>query len=216
MRNWDLIIAPLEFEPLPAQMIFQQMRRAERDIPVILISSQYDPAKLIEGLRLGAQDVVVEDQDQHLLKVVARALAGVYQRRQNREWERKLALAEKRTESLMDTSRFPIAVVQEGTYVYANEACASIFSFDEPDEMLCLPVIDNIAGSDREKLKAYMVPLQAKQDIMPFEAVIKILNTNGVESSAFLEINQIQYSGEPSLQFTINKDKLFAANTDQT
>ena len=45
--------------------------------------------------------------------------------------------------------------------------------------------------------------------------MIKILNTNGVESSAFLEINQIQYSGEPSLQFTINKDKLFAANTDQ-
>ena len=85
MRNWDLIIAPLEFEPLPAQMIFQQMRCAERDIPIILISSQYDPAKLIKGLRLGAQDVVVEDQDQHLLKVVARALAGVYQRRQNRE-----------------------------------------------------------------------------------------------------------------------------------
>lgn len=78
MRNWDLIIAPLEFEPLPAQMIFQQMRRAERDIPVILICSQYDLAKLIKGLRLGAQDMLVEDQDQHLLKVVARALAGVY------------------------------------------------------------------------------------------------------------------------------------------
>ncbi|MDA8920542.1 EAL domain-containing protein, partial [Porticoccaceae bacterium] len=73
-----------------------------------------------------------------------------------------------------------------------------------------------IAASDREKLKAYMVPLQAKQEIMPFQAVVKILNAQGEEDSAFVEINQIQYSGEPSLQFTINSDKLFAANTDQT
>lgn len=215
-RNWDLLIAPIGTESLPAQQIFQCFRRAERDIPVIFISDNYDPATLIEGLRLGAQDVVVKDQDQHLLKVVARSLASVGQRRLCREWERKLALAEKRSEYLMNTSRFPIAVVQEGTYVYANQACASIFGFDEPEEMLCLPVIDNIAASDREKLKAYMVPLQAKQEIMPFEAVVKILNAQGEEDSAFVEINQIQYSGEPSLQFTINIDKLFAANTDQT
>jgi len=215
-RNWDLLIAPIGTESLPAQQIFQCIRRAERDIPVIFISDNYDPATLIEGLRLGAQDVVVKDQDQHLLKVVARSLASVGQRRLCREWERKLALAEKRSECLMNTSRFPIAVVQEGTYVYANQACASIFGFDEPEEMLCLPVIDNIAASDREKLKAYMVPLQAKQEIMPFEAVVKILNAQGEEDSAFVEINQIQYSGEPSLQFTINSDKLFAANTDQT
>ena len=72
----------------------------------------------------------------------------------------------------MDIARFPIAVVQEGIYVYANEACAAVFGFAEPDEMLCLPIIDNIAVSDREKLKAYMVPLEAKDEIIPFEAVV--------------------------------------------
>lgn len=93
MRNWDLLIAPMNFEQLPIQNIFQRIRRAERDIPVILINDSYDPSKLIEGLRLGAEDVVVEDQDQHLLKVVTRALASVNERRQSREWERKLSLA---------------------------------------------------------------------------------------------------------------------------
>ena len=214
-RNWDLLIAPTGTDTLPAQQIFQCKRRAERDFPVILISDTYDPGILIEGLRLGAEDVVVKDQDQHLLRVVARSLVSVNQRRQAREWERKLALAEKRSEYLMNTSRFPIAVVQEGTYVYANQACASIFGFEEPDEMLCLPVVDNIAACDRDKLKAYMVPLQSAQEIMPFEAVVKILNAKGQEDSAFLEIKQIQYNGEPSLQFTINSDKLFAANTGQ-
>lgn len=215
-RNWDLLISPTGEKALPVQQIFQSIRRAERDIPVILISENYDPGTLIEGLRLGAEDVVVKDQDQHLLRVVARSLASIGQRRHCREWERKLMLAEKRSQYLMNISRFPIAVVQEGTYVYANQACASIFGFDTPEDMLCLPVIDNIAAGDREKLKAYMVPLQAQQEIMPFEAVIKIINAQGEEDSAFLEINQIQCSGEPSLQFTINSDKLFAANTDQT
>ncbi len=216
MRNWDLLIAHMDYSALPIQNIFQRIRRSERDIPVILIIHEYDPTKLIEGLRLGAQDVVIEDQDQHLLKVVARSLARVYERRQCREWERKLCLAEKRAQHLMDISRFPIAVVQEGTYVYANDACAAVFGFDQPDEMLCLPIIDNIAASDREKLKAYMVPLEAQHEIMPFEAVVKTINSEGIEISAFLEINQIQYEGEPALQFTINKDKLFDAHIEKS
>ena len=212
MRNWDLLLAAQNYTKIPTQNIFQRIRRAERDLPVILISPEYDPKTLIEGLRLGAADVVVADQDQHLIKVVERSLDSVYVRRQSREWERKLSVAEKRSQHLMDISRFPIAIIQEGTYVYANEACASIFGFSEPDEMLCLPVIDNIAQKDRNKLKAYMVPLESNHEIMPFEAMVKTLDINDDESDSFLEIHQIQYQGEPALQFTINKDKQFDAS----
>jgi len=212
MRNWDLLIAAQNYRKIPAQNIFQRIRRAERDVPVILISAEYDPKAVIEGLRLGAVDVVVEDQDQHLIKVVERSIQAVYERRQSREWERKLSVAEKRSQHLMNISRFPIAIIQEGTYVYANDACASIFGYSEAEEMLCLPVIDNIASRDREKLKAYMVPLESNHEIMPFEAMVKTLDAEDNESDSFLEIHQIQYQGEPALQFTINKDKQFDAS----
>ena len=212
MRNWDLLLAAQNYTQIPTQNIFQRIRRAERDLPVILISPEYDPKTLLEGLRLGAADVVVADQDQHLIKVVERSLDSVYVRRQSREWERKLSVAEKRSQHLMDISRFPIAIIQEGTYVYANDACATIFGFSEPDEMHCLPVIDNIAAKDRNKLKAYMVPLESNHEIMPFEAMVKTLDINDNESDSFLEIHQIQYQGEPALQFTINKDKQFDAS----
>lgn len=212
MRNWDLLIAAQNFTKIPVQNIFQRIRRAERDVPVILISAEYDPKAVIEGLRLGAVDVVVEDQDQHLIKVVERSIKAVYERRQSREWERKLSVAEKRSQHLMNISRFPIAIIQEGTYVYANDACASIFGFSEPEEMLCLPVIDNIASKDRDKLKAYMVPLESNHEIMPFEAMVKTLDAEDNESDSFLEIHQIQYQSEPALQFTINKDKQFDAS----
>ena len=214
MRNWDLLLAAQDYSKIPTQNIFQRIRRAERDLPVILISQEYNPKKVIEGMRLGAVDVVVEDQDQHLIKVVERSLRGVHERRQSREWERKLSVAEKRAQHLMNISRFPIAIIKEGVYIYANDACASIFGFSDVEEMLCLPVIDNIGGRDREKLKAYMVPLQSTDEIMPFEAVIKTVDVDGAESDAFLEIHQIQYDAEPALQFTINKDKLFDASMD--
>ena len=129
MRNWDLLIAAQNYVKIPIKNIFQRIRRAERDVPVILISAEYDPQSLIDGLRLGAADVVVEDQDQHLIKVVERSLNAINERRQSREWERKLSVAEKRSQHLMDISRFPIAIIQEGTYVYANDACASVFGF---------------------------------------------------------------------------------------
>jgi EAL domain-containing protein (putative c-di-GMP-specific phosphodiesterase class I)/FixJ family two-component response regulator len=212
MRNWDLLIAAQNYTKIPVQNIFQRIRRAERDVPVILISAEYDPKSVIEGLRLGAVDVVVEDQDQHLIKVVERSIKAVYERRQSREWERKLSVAEKRSQHLMNISRFPIAIIQEGTYVYANDACASIFGFSEPEDMICLPVIDNIASKDRAKLKAYMVPLESNHEIMPFEAMVKTLDSEDNESDSFLEIHQIQYQGEPALQFTINKDKQFDAS----
>ena len=212
MRNWDLLIAAQNYTKIPTQNIFQRIRRAERDVPVILISSEYDPVALIEGMRLGAVDVVVEDQDQHLIKVVERSLQAVYERRQSREWERKLSVAEKRSQHLMNISRFPIAIIQEGTYVYANDACASMFGFPEPDDLLCLPVIDNIGSKDRDKLKAYMVPLESSHEIMPFEAMVKTLDCDGRERDSFLEIHQIQFQGEPALQFTINKDKQFDAS----
>ena len=183
---------------------------------MILINQEYNPKKVIEGMRLGAVDVVVEDQDQHLIKVVQRSLRSVYERRQSREWERKLSVAEKRAQHLMDISRFPIAIIKEGVYVYGNDACASIFGFSDVEEMLCMPVIDNIGARDREKLKAYMVPLQSTDELMPFEAVIKTVDADGKEADAFLEIHQIQYDAEPALQFTINKDKLFDATMDHS
>jgi EAL domain-containing protein (putative c-di-GMP-specific phosphodiesterase class I)/GGDEF domain-containing protein/DNA-binding NarL/FixJ family response regulator len=216
MRNWDLLLASQDYSKIPTQNIFQRIRRAERDLPVILISQKYNPKKVIEGMRLGAVDVVVEDQDQHLIKVVERSLGGVYERRQSREWERKLSVAERRAQHLMDISRYPIAIIKEGVYIYANDACASVFGFSDSEEMLCMPVIDNIGARDREKLKAYMVPLQSSDEIMPFEAVIKTLDIDGAESDAFLEIQQVQYDAEPALQFTINKDKLFDANMDHS
>lgn len=214
MRNWDLLLAAQDYSKIPTQNIFQRIRRAERDLPVILISQEYNPKKVIEGMRLGAVDVVVEDQDQHLIKVVERSLRSVYERRQSREWERKLSVAEKRAQHLMNISRFPIAIIKEGVYIYANDACASMLGFSDSEEMLCLPVIDNICKQDREKLKAYMVPLESTGEIMPFDAAIKTVDVDGAESDAYLEIHQIQYNAEPALQFTINKDKLFDASMD--
>ena len=68
MRNWNLLLATQDYSKIPTQNIFQRLRRAERDLPVILIIQEYNPKKVIEGMRLGAVDVVVEDQDQHLIK----------------------------------------------------------------------------------------------------------------------------------------------------
>ena len=216
IRNWDLLLAAQDYSKIPTQNIFQRIRRSERDLPVILISQEYNPKKVIEDMRLGAVDVVVEDQDQHLIRVVQRSLRSVYERRQSRELERKLSIAEKRAQHLMDISRFPIAIIKEGVYVYGNDACANIFGFSDVDEMLCMPVIDNIGSRDREKLKAYMAPLQGSDELMPFEAVIKIVNADGKETDAFLQIQQIQYDAEPALQFTVNQDKLFDASMDHS
>ena len=216
VRNWDLLFAPLDFQSVLPATIFRLIRRSERDIPVIFINEVYDAQKLIEALRLGAEDVVIKDQDQHFLLVTARALSSVKERRQAREWERKLSITEKRSEHLMDLSRHPIAIIQEGTFAYANESCATYFGYSDPDDMLCLPVLDHISKNDQAKLKAYMVPLDQHSELMPFEAVLKTQTLENQIEDAFIEISQIQFKGEPALQLTVDKDKLFNANIEQS
>src|SRR5690554_3631840 len=70
-RNWELALVQYAARSVPVKAVFQQMRRIHKDIPVILISGVRDPAVIVEGLEMGAVDVVPANEDQHLIQVVA-------------------------------------------------------------------------------------------------------------------------------------------------
>ncbi len=213
-RNWDIAFIQFHSEAIPVKSVFHQIRRLNKDIPVVLISMDYDTAQLVEGLRMGASDVVPMDQDQHLLQVVSRTLYNLEQRRRLRYWKRRYTEAEERCEHLLKNSRDGIAIVQDGTYVNVNESYANHFGYLEADGMLMLPVIDTIEPGFRQEFLKYLKPLDSDQAWETETLTIKGLKP---ESSAFeisTEISQIEYQGEPALQFLIDNRYLLGAEGD--
>ena len=111
---------------------------------------------LIDGLKAGARDVVILDDDQHLLMTMNRELGNLQERRERRSADRKLKESERRCQQLLDSSRDAIAYVEDGMFLYANQSFAERFAYKEADDIMAMPVIDVIAKADQDKYKNFM------------------------------------------------------------
>ena len=162
-KHWDLIIAQFESTQVANKEIFPHLRRLNLDIPVLFICEEWSFEAVNEGLRMGAALVTPMDQDQILLLVVSRTLYNLEQRRKLRHWKRRHSEAELRAERLLDSSKDAIAIIQEGTYLHANDAYAELLGYLDSDAMICLPVIDTVANEDQPRLKQFLRPVSAEE-----------------------------------------------------
>ena len=205
-KHWDLVIAQYECRQISGREIFPHLRRLNLDLPVLFICDDWSYEATSEGLKMGAAWVLPVDQDQMQLLTVSRTLFNLEQRRKLRHWKRRYNEAEARTERLLGSSKDAIAIVQEGTYLYANEAYASLFGYLDSDAMICLPVIDTVAEEDQPRLKDFLRPVSEED-----EWERQQLSFTGItcdESTVPIECNvsQVNYENEPALEFLITSD----------
>src|SRR5690554_6469822 len=132
-QTWDLLIGHDKTTSVSPESAIRQIRRLNRDVAVILQTDEEGSTAIVEGMKLGAVDVVRLDEDQHLLLVIQREMDNREQRQQRRIADRRFREAERRSQALLDSSRDAIAYVQDGLYLYANESFAELFGYDDRD-----------------------------------------------------------------------------------
>ncbi len=158
-QAWDLLLAVDTAKTCDPKAALRSIKKLDKDIPAIFLT-ETDPDEmaiaLIDGLKAGARDVVILDDDQHLLMVMARELGNLQERRERRAADRKLLASEKRCQQLLDSSRDAIAYVEDGMFLYANQSFAERFGYKEADDIIVMPVVDIIANADQEKYKSFM------------------------------------------------------------
>lgn len=202
-QSWDLLIANDHTTNLAPQAAIKQIRRLNKDVPVILLQEDdEDPGAIIEGMRSGAADVVELDDDQHLLLVIDRELSNRENRQARRTADRRFREAERRSQQLLDSSRDAIAYVQDGLYLYANESFAELFGYSDRDDIEAMPIMDMVSDKDQSKLKNFLKDFTFKGD----EAESSNLSFMGVtqegdEKPIKLEVSLVTYDEEPCIQF---------------
>lgn len=199
----DIILAQQEYEtPAPAEII-QDLNRLNRDVPVLIITSEITGADVASGLRIGARDVVAIDEDQHLVAVVNRELKNREERSKHRDTLRRFYASENRYQQLLQYARLPMAIVHESMFVLVNDAFAELFEIDK-DEADALPIVDILDKEGQESYKEIVKKFTNSPDSFPgAELNTTITSTEGDKVEIQIDLNSVQYNDEDCLQLKI-------------
>ncbi|MEM7365309.1 MAG: EAL domain-containing protein [Pseudomonadota bacterium] len=196
-QAWDLLLCRNEVSGVTAEQIIGRIRDLQRDIPAIIIADNQQHDAIIDGLRLGAKDVALADDDDRLILIIERELDNLHHRRLRRQAEIELRDSDRRNQLLLDSSTAAIAYVHEGMHIYANEAYGELFGYDDPDDFAGIPIIDLIASDDQGKFKDFLKSFGDKEsDTEEFSCVKQDETT----VTARMSLSPAIYDDEPCTQ----------------
>ncbi|GAB1256115.1 cyclic di-GMP-binding protein FimX [Aurantivibrio plasticivorans] len=214
-QAWDLLIGDARATNVPPSSAIKQIKRLKKDVPVILLTDEEGSQPAVEGMKMGAQDVVRIDEDQHLLLVIQRELENHEQRQQKRRSERQFKEAERRSQQLLDSSRDAIAYVQDGMYLYANESFADMFGYDDREDLECMPIIDMISDPDQDKAKVFMKEFALKgEEGESSQLAFSGVRPDGSITPVTVEVANAIYDEEPCIQFLARAQAATSVNNE--
>lgn len=201
---WDLMIGLDRTANVPPAAAIKQIRRLNKDVPVILLTDDEGSQPIVEGLKMGAVDVIRLDEDQHLLFAIQREIDNREQRNLRRVAERRHKEVERRNQQLLDSSRDAITFIQDGMFLYVNESFAELLGYKDRDDLECMPVIDLVAKPDQERIKRFLKEFTIKgSDVDTTDLSFSALTTDGSPKVLKVDVRKATYDDELCVQFVI-------------
>lgn len=194
---WDLLIGSKEANGVSIEQAISSIRDQEKDIPVILIADNRDPASITEGLVLGAKDVALDDDDERLVLIIERELENLDHRRQRRRAEVEVREIDRRNQLLLASSNAAIGYVHEGMHIYTNNTYAEMFGYEDPDDFAGIPIIDLIASEDQDKFKSF---LKSFNDTETASEEFTCVASDGSTIKCSMSLSPATYDGESCTQ----------------
>ncbi|HXH01031.1 MAG TPA: PAS domain S-box protein, partial [Xanthomonadaceae bacterium] len=131
----DLVLAGHQAKALPFAEVMQQVTGSGKDLPVVAVVDTVDMAVLIDVQERGARGLVLRGRIDHLQAVLRSEWADLEARRGLRRLEAQVRETERRCDSLIESSRDPIAYVHEGMHIRANDAYLEMFGFESFEDI---------------------------------------------------------------------------------
>lgn len=204
-QKWDLLLGVSEANDLTMEQAIGTIRESERDIPIILIAEGRDPESITAGLRLGALDVALDDDDERLTMIIERELSNLYHRRERRRAEKEVSEIDRRNQLLLASSTAAIGYVHQGMHIYTNSTYSKMFGYEDPDDFAGIPIIDLISSSDQGKFKAFLKSYDKNES--ESEEFICVTSEDK-QITASLSLSPATYDGESCTQviFKVSSD----------
>ncbi len=134
LRNlrWDLIISDYRLPGFDAPEALKIVKQSQLDIPFIVISGTIGERSAVEMMKAGAHDYLMKDNLTRLPEAVRRELRDAQIRAERKQTE----VALKRQLAAMEAAIDGIAILQEDTYLYVNQAHLKLFGYQHAEELV--------------------------------------------------------------------------------
>ena len=200
----DIVLASLDATQVTFTDAVKAVNASGKDITVIATATELDEDRVVAALLGGARDIALCGRPEHLRLVVRNEFAVLEHRRNLRKLEAALHESERRCNSLINSSRDPIAYVHEGMHIRANEAYLEMFGYEGFVEVEGLPLLDMVAPADADSFKQLLKGL-ARGELPPRSLELKARRADGSDFDATMEFAQANYEGEACLQIIIRQ-----------
>jgi len=204
--NWDLLLARDDVEQeFSADGALAMIRRMDKDIPFILLTSEFNRERAVAVMKSGGQDTVPFENTDQLVLVVNRELGALEDRRRRRVLESHLREAEQRCQLLLESSKDAIAYINDGMHIYANQSYMEFLGYDDIDDLICIPVLDTLTPESQEKYKGFMKSFaDGGEDGMTMNCVAR--RSDDQELSVTMSVSAATYDGETCTQIVIQPE----------
>ncbi len=195
----DLVLASLDATQIPFPEVMKAANTSSKDIAVIATMGTLDEERMVAALLAGARTLALRDRPEQFRLAVRNEFMVLDNRRELRRIEVALHESERRCDSLMASSRDPIAYVADGMHIRANEAYLEMFGYEDFEEIEGLPLLDMVSDRDADAFKALLKNL-AKGEPPPEKYELSARRADGTDFDATMEFSQAKYEGEACLQ----------------
>lgn len=203
-HSWDLLIGHVDTTNLTPETAKKEIRKHNKDVPMILITEEEGSLAVVDGLKKGAADVLLIDEDQHLLQIINRELNNREYRNQSRYAQRKLKEVERRNQQLLDSSKDAIAFVEDGMFLYTNNSFAELLGYSDRDDLECTPIIDVIAPCDQDMLKDFLKDIASKGNMLDTQVLaFQVVNEEGKNVTINVDISLANFDDETCVQLLV-------------
>ncbi len=151
--EWDIVVSEHTTSHFGAQMALDLLKRADLDLPVIVMTKKISDDDLVKCMRAGVRDVIVKQQAVRLLPAVERELQVAREHSASLKTASTIKEVEEKHRVLVDAAREAICYSHDGMYIDANRAYLTLFGYETPEEMEGIPVLNMIDSKDQARFK---------------------------------------------------------------
>lgn len=148
---------------------------------------------------------LMAEQETRVVIAICLQYENLKTRRQFAKVRHVLAEAEQRANILIKNSKSAVAYIDQGIHIYSNTPYQELFGYDTPEQIIGVPVIDLIAGSDNvQAFKKFLRSFdKGNRDQVEFE--FESRRRDGTTFEAKLQLAAATFEGEPVTQIIIQR-----------
>ena len=202
----DLVLAAHPCRSIPLADVQQQVAASGKDTPLVAVVEDVDTGSFSELLGGNVRSLALRHKPPQLLATVRREWADLEARRAQRRLEAQVRETERRCDSLIESSREPIAYVHEGMHIRANAAYLDMFGYGSFEDIEGMSLLDLVGPKYVDNFKQLLKSM-SKGEPPPQRYELEARDIDGNGFPAVMEFTLAQYEGEACQQVIFRRQE---------